>query len=102
MATLSAREILRREYGSSRNMMTPDVIRRGKLGRHTAYELATGYGLEPGSILYGVSVVRVCDDGSTMRLYDASRVFHGLEDAEGWIQSLREPGALERFAHADL
>lgn len=99
--TLTARELLRLEYGRARNMMTPDVVRVGKLGRHAAYELATGTGLLPGSTLYGVSVVRQLEDGTTERVYGASRAFHGLAEAEAWIESLRDPAGLERAARAD-
>jgi hypothetical protein len=91
--TLTAREALRIEYGHSRNMLTPDVIRVGKLSRDLAFELSTGSGIEQGTTLYGVSLVRIIDHdaGRTERDYERSQVFHSLEDAEAYLESLRAP-----------
>jgi hypothetical protein len=86
--TLSAREILRREYGDSRNFLTPHVLAVGKLNRETAYELSAGEGIEPGTKLYGVSVVRVVD-GATARDYDAATCFSSLADANAYVEGLR-------------
>jgi hypothetical protein len=44
--TLSAREILRREYGSSRNLLTPHALAIGKVDRESAYEISVGEGIE--------------------------------------------------------
>jgi hypothetical protein len=94
---LSAREALQIEYGGARNFMTPQVVRVGKLDRDTAYELASGSGFEPGSAVYGVSVVRILSHEArqTERDYDRSSVFSSLEDAEAYVESLRLPAALE-------
>jgi hypothetical protein len=89
-ATLNARELLRLEYGDSRNFMTPHRIAIGKLGRDAAYELSAGEGLEPGSKLYGVSVVRLVD-GETQRDYDASGCFSTLEAANAHVERLSSP-----------
>lgn len=88
--TLSAREALSLEYGSSRNFMTPDRIRIGKLDRSTVYELASGAGFALGTMLYGVSIVRVVDHetGQTERDFDASCVFETREEAESYIYAL--------------
>ena len=86
--TLSARELLRREYGSSRNPMTPRLIAIGKLGRDAAYELAGGEGIEPGTRIYGVSVVRVVD-GKTERDHNSSDCFSSLQAANEHIERLR-------------
>jgi hypothetical protein len=87
--TPSAREILRLEYGDSRNFLTPHVIARGKLARDVAYEISSGSGLEPGSSIYGVSVVMLHDDGTTERDYDASCCFSSLGAANEHVESLR-------------
>jgi len=87
--TLTAREILRIEYGDSRNFLTPHVISRGKLTRLIAYELSSGSGLELGTSIYGVSVVCVLDDGTTERDYDSSACFSRLELANAHVESLR-------------
>lgn len=88
-ATLSAREILRLEYGDSRNFLTPHVITRGKLAPLVAYELSSGASLEPGTSIYGVSVVRLHDDSTTERDYDASACFSSLERANAYVEQLR-------------
>jgi hypothetical protein len=84
---LSAREILRREYGTSRNFLTPHVVTRGKLAPHVAYELSSGPGLEIGSTIFGVSVVRIDDDGTTERLHEDSACFTTLDLANAHIES---------------
>jgi hypothetical protein len=89
-SALSAREILQREYGDSRNFLTPHVIACGKLARHVAYELSSGSGLEPGTSIYGVSVVRLLDDGTTARDFDSSCCFSSLQAANEHVESLRE------------
>lgn len=88
--TLTAREILRLEYGDSRNFLTPHVIARGKLDRERAYELSSGSGLEPGTAIFGVSVVRLCEDGTTHRDHEASMCFSTLEGANEHVSYLRE------------
>jgi hypothetical protein len=88
--TLTAREILRLEYGDSRNFLTPHRIAVGKLARHIAYELSSGSGIEPGTSIYGVSVVRLHDDGTTERNYDSSACFSRLELANEHVERLRE------------
>ena len=90
--SLSAREIIAREYGSSRNLLTPNRLAIGKLGRDRAYELSAGEGIEYGSKLFGVSVVRVVA-GGTERDYDQSAAFSSLEAANEWIESLRDEHA---------
>jgi hypothetical protein len=89
LRALTAREILRREYGRSRNMMTPDVLKIGKLGRDAAYELSCGSGFEPGTTIYGVSVVRMYD-GTTERDYEASGCFASLDEATAHVERLRK------------
>jgi hypothetical protein len=90
--TLTARQALRIEYGRSRNLLTPDVLRVGKLSKDLVYELSSGSGLEREPI-YGVSLVHVVDheEGRTERDYERSQVFHSLEDAEAYLESLRAP-----------
>jgi hypothetical protein len=94
---LSAREILKREYGSSKNLLTPNVITRGKLDRETAYELSWGHGMEPGSHLYGISIVYVTYDSDgtygTERDYDRSCCFSSLRAANEHIERVREQTA---------
>jgi len=90
MSTLTAREILDLEYHGSDNFMTPHIIRTGKAGKKRAYELASGEGFEPGSTIYGVSVVDVLDDGTTDRRTDISDCFQSLTEAEIMIMGLED------------
>lgn len=86
--TLTAREILRLEYGDSRNFLTPHVIARGKLRADTAYELSSGEGITPGTRLYGVSVV-VVHASTTERDYESSCCFSSLQAANEYVEELR-------------
>jgi hypothetical protein len=97
----SARELLQMEYGSSRNFLTPHVIARGKLTRTVAYELSSGSGQEPGTSIYGVSVVRLHGDGTTERDHEAAACLSSLQAADEHIESLRDArSALERCRKA--
>jgi hypothetical protein len=87
MATMTAREILRAEYGDSKNFMTPEVLKVGKIDQGTAYEISSGSGFDPGTTIYGVSIVGVREDGSTYRS-DASKMFDSLVDARAYIRDL--------------
>lgn len=80
------RAIIREEYGSSTNLLTPDVVR--VVGRHTgsdrwAAEISIGEGMERGTWLAGVSVVTVDADGNTDRDIERSTAFlsENREDA---------------------
>ena len=95
---MRARDIIRAEYGGSRNFMTPDVIKVGKRGPLRAYELSSGQGLMlrglvamdtpvGGRIIYGVSVVDVTPAG-TVRRSDLSDMFDSLQSAEDYIETL--------------
>lgn len=42
MKTYSAREIIYKAYGSSKNFVTPHVISIGKIGKIRAFELSWG------------------------------------------------------------
>lgn len=65
MKALTARQIIRQEYGNSKNMITPNVIKLGKIDRETAYEISWGWGMEPdhwtvrytGRRVYAVTIV---------------------------------------------
>jgi hypothetical protein len=76
---MTARDIIRAEYGCSRNLMTPDILEIGRTGEKGtrltgAYEISEGAGIENGTMLVGVSVVRLNPDGTTTRDTDRSRV----------------------------
>ena len=108
---MTAREILEKEYGKAKNFLTPHVLGRGliiargaranprtieELRRHYsgAYELSEGTDLDH-QPMYGVTVVKLHQDGTTDRMLDASRCFTGPNakaDARRYIRDLKRYG----------
>lgn len=87
--TFSAREIIKKEYGSSKNLMTGDILRYGKIKRNKAFELSKGRGFS-GKTLYGVSIASISKHGKTRRNYSQSKVFFSKEKAENYIERLKK------------
>lgn len=87
---MTPREIIRAEYGDSRNFITPHRLGIGALPSG-AYELSTGTGIDRG-LLYGVSVVWLNDDGSTERDTSACMSFHSRAAAQAHIRRLKRIG----------
>lgn len=85
---MSAPAIIRKEYGTSKNFMTPNVIKYGKVRKDIAYEVASGSGIGGGT-MYGVSFVKLKPDGSTERLYDVSKSFSSMEQVNNYINMLK-------------
>lgn len=85
----SANEIFNLAYGDSKNFMTPNVMRRGKINKNRAYELSNGRGMSNQKI-YGVTIVDIDDNGNTTRRTDLSDCFQSLDSAERFIESLKE------------
>ena len=85
---LTAREILRLEYGDAPNFMTPDVLEVGKLHPCVAFEVSKGTGFKQEPI-YGVSVVRLRCDGTTKRLTRLSELFFSRRQADWHVYTLR-------------
>jgi hypothetical protein len=85
---MTAREIVKQEYGNSRNLMTRRVLSYGKL-KFGAYELSKGEGIyhEP---IFGVSVVQLKPDGTTMRLTKLCTLKHSLRAAHSHIEQLKK------------
>ena len=99
----SAREILRMEYGSARNFMTPDVLLRRLVSGNVAVELSSGDGMRkrgdygPPPIVFGVSFVRLDPEtGETRRAYGASGLFKSKADAHVRIRRVEGLLALLR------
>lgn len=92
-----AREIIQKEYGSSKNFMTPHVISYGKINKNVAYELSSGEGLERGSKMYGVSVASINKSGKTRRL-EKSKSFHDKNEAESYIRNLKKTMSVKNFS----
>lgn len=82
----SAITILGSVYGESKNFMTPKVIKKGKLGKSSAYELSSGDGLM-GNKLFGVSI-GYKDEGKYYKS-DLSRSFSKKSSATRYIKRLK-------------
>ena len=87
----TAREIIKKEYGSAKNFMTPNIISYGKINKNIAYELAHGKGFnsDSDSDIYGVSVAEIDNKGNTKRRYILSSSFDTLSQAKGHIAFLK-------------
>lgn len=88
MAALTAREIIHAEYGNSRNFMTPNRIRVGKIAPDLAYELASGKNMDGGP-LYSVTIVEVLADGTTERRHDLGACSRSYASVIDYIDDLR-------------
>lgn len=88
---MNARQIFAREYGTSKNFMTPHRIRVGSIARgRVAYELSSGQGMRPHSTIYGVTVCAYdAATDKTWRCYDLGRSCSSLDAAERYITSLQ-------------
>lgn len=85
----SANEILRKEYGDSRNFMTPNKVKVGKIAPNIAFELSSGKGIGD-TPLFGVSVASIDEKGNTKREFDLSKSFGSNKNAEKHIIKLKE------------
>ena len=95
MTNPNAGEILKMEYGTARNFMTPNVLEIGMIANNQnnciAFELSTGRGIFEGTQLFGVSVVEYdLITKKTDRHAVKSECFHSLIDANDYIKILKE------------
>jgi hypothetical protein len=88
----TARQILRQEFGSARNFMTPTVLRIGKAHPAVAFEISAGtFG---GKRLYAVTLAGHDGAGQTYRASNEwSRCFTneatGLAACAAWVAGVR-------------
>ncbi len=96
--SMTAREIIHKEYGESKNFMTPNNRRYGKVhgAPDVAYEVSEGTDFNHNKI-YGVSIVRVWADGTTERWMEKSGVCRSKAEVDtllgnlaGYIRELKE------------
>lgn len=92
---VSARQIIRKEYGNSKNFVTPRILKYGKINKRMAYELSAGEGIDRKEI-YGVSIAEIDETGNTKRRTDLSNCFFALNDAISYIDALKRDNKLER------
>lgn len=82
----TAKEIFKMEYGNSKNFMTPEILKVGKINHNLAFELSQGTGFENEEI-YGVTLVEIQGDKTTRRS-DLSKMFFKKEEAIEYIDSI--------------
>ena len=90
MKIYSAREIIKKAYGSSKNFVTPHVISYGKINKTMAYEFSWGSHMFGGSgNMYGVSVAKLIKGGKAIKSIDDSKSFHRKSEAKNYIAYLK-------------
>ena len=87
---LSARKIFRKRFPQGdKNFMTQNIEKFGKINCNVAYELSSGRGFENDTI-YGVTLVSNNPKKQTTRsLHDISKSFHSKNEAESYINKLK-------------
>jgi len=95
---MNARDVIKKEYGSGRNFMTPHVIDTFWLVPDLfVVELSDGTGFRNDRIV-GVTVVSVDDEGNTKRERELSKCFHSPNadmKAGSYVDELMESLSLE-------
>lgn len=90
----TAKAEFKKEYGDSKNFMTPYVMEHGGFGTEETslfYELSHGEGLT-GNRIFGVTFIERDEaTGNVVRCTDTlSRHFQDLDDAREYIEEVRE------------
>jgi hypothetical protein len=85
--TKTAREIIKTEYGNSRNLITPYRIKVGKINKNLAYEISYGFGIDHNKIC-GLTIVEDIE-GKTKRRYDLSGCFSSIEEVKNKIEEIK-------------
>lgn len=87
--SLSARQIIKREYGEySRNLITPRIVSYGKITPGIAYEISEGTDFNHNPI-WGVSIAQLMNDGSTIRRSDLSCMIREYPQVREYIKKLK-------------
>lgn len=87
--TTTARQILKQEFGSARNFMTPTVLKIGKVHPAVAFEISSGEFL--GRTLYGVTLAGHDGAGQTYRASEEwSKAFDSMSAATAHVAYVRQ------------
>ena len=85
---MKARELVKMEYESSHNLMTPHIIGYGWIVKDKmAYELSRGYGVK-GERIYGLSLVE-WNGTASIRRNDLSDVFYSRDGMKQYLKQLK-------------
>lgn len=90
MKTLTARQIIRKEYGNkSKNFMTPKIIGYGKIHKNMAYEISKGSGFNH-DVIYGLSIASyIPEENKTSRELSLSKCFFNINNLWDYIDELK-------------
>lgn len=92
---MTPKDTIRKEYGTSKNFMTPRVLSYGRISDSLVYELSTGQGIPADSFssvgpqIWGLAVVEIGSDGSLKRRRDLGDCFRSREAVRLHIAKLR-------------
>jgi len=85
---MNAKQAFREQLGTSKNIVTPNIIKRGTIKRgRVFYELSDGRGIF-GEGLYGVTILGVSEE-ETRKLSKFSRCFRVMGEAKEYIEQLK-------------
>lgn len=76
-------------YGTSKNFMTPDILKRGLINNNTFYEISAGTDFNHNPIT-GVSIEILKPSGEIDRHDDKSKLFHGDQSVTDCYEYVRE------------
>ena len=88
MGQMTPETAIWREYGNSKNLMTPYNRRIGSICSYLSFETSWGYGMEHNRI-YGLSVVRHLPNEKTDRCSRLSRMFYSQSDRRNFVRRLQ-------------
>lgn len=93
MKTLTARQIIKKEYGNrSKNFMTPKIISYGKINKNMAYEISKGSDFEH-NVIYGLSIATyIPEENKTVRELDKSKCCFSMNEVWDYIEELKNRG----------
>lgn len=88
--------VIVREYGGSKNPMTPNIVRYGWVTEEpslpgikaVAYEVSEGRGIYDERI-YGLTIVALMRDSSTQRESERSTICHSMNQIERQLEKIR-------------
>lgn len=90
---MTAQEIIMKEYGQSKNFVTPRIEGYGTIrscSPEIVYEVSSGTNVN-GGVLYGLSIVSYDHEtGKTARMTNLSRCFRSMKYMENYISRLKK------------
>ena len=86
---MQAMDMIREAYGTSPNFITPTYEASGMISPTMGYELSSGSGIEPGTTLYGITIVERLSNGDVVARYDLSDCKHSRAEAIRHIRELK-------------